>query len=211
MTHNSYEQERREQECIRRGDVEGLKRAIAELEVERVGRVARDDLRNWKDLAIVGISPETAYRMSDTFIQCFEDENDIDRLTVPAQKMELEFCLAVCAQTHGSDNPLVQRCRDIITRRIHTKLTVLELARALNVNPDYLSQLFSREEGLSLSDFIAREKVLAAPANCDVCREVFRRHRGFSGILFPESPGKGIQKMDRDDAAAVSGALRRKE
>ena len=206
MTHNSYEQERREQECIRRGDVEGLKRAIAELEMEKVGRVARDELRNWKDLAIVGISlssrsaiaggvsPETAYRMSDTFIQRVEDENDIDKLTVLARKMELEFCLAVRAQTHGSGNPLVQRCRDLITRRIHTKLTVSELAGALNVNPDYLSQLFSREEGLSLSDYIAREKVRAAAGELMFAEKSLDDIAAFLGFSSQSHLGKVFKK-----------------
>lgn len=175
MTHNSYEQERREQECVRRGDVEGLHRAISELEIHKVGRLARDELRNWKNLGIVmitltsrsaiegGLSPETAFSMMDVFVQQLERETNLERLVDLARKAELEFCLAVRGLRRSENpNPTVQRCRDLIARRIHTKLTVTELADALKISPDYLSQLFSREEGISLSDYIQKEKIKIA-------------------------------------------------
>ena len=206
QTHNSYEQERRELECVRRGDVEGLKRAISELEIEKVGRVSRDPLRNWKDLAIVGVSlcsraaieggvsPEIAFRMSDVFIQRIEDENSMDRLTDLARKMELEFCLAVRGQSHKTDNPLILRCRDLISRRIHTKITVAELAEAMRVNPDYLSQLFSREEGLNISEYIAREKVKVAAGELMFTNKSFDDIAVFLGFSSQSHLGKVFKK-----------------
>ena len=92
QTHNSYDQERREQACVRRGDVEGLKQTIAELAEDRLGVLSKDSLRNLKDIAIVvitlssrsaiegGLPPETAFSMTDVFIQQVEEEQDIDKL-----------------------------------------------------------------------------------------------------------------------------------
>ncbi len=174
-THNSYEQERREQACVRRGDVEGLHRAIGELEQQKVGRLHRDDLRNFKDLAIVvitlssrssiegGVSPEKAFSMSDAFIQRIEEQRNLENVMELCRKAELEFCLAVRDEGRfSSKNPIIVRCRDLINRRINTKITIQELAEVLNTSPDYLSALFSREAGVTLSDFIAMQKVRAA-------------------------------------------------
>lgn len=132
--------------------------------MERVGVLFRNKLRNWKDLSIVvitlssrsaiegGLSLETAFSMSDAFIQQIEDENDMEKLLNLCRKAELEFCLAVRKQSHSAtQNPAVLRCRDLIAKRAHTRLTVAELAEALHISPDYLSQLFSREEGMTLS------------------------------------------------------------
>ena len=171
-SHNSYDQERREQECVRRGDVEGLHRAVAELDMDKVGTLAKETLRNWKDLAIViitlssrsaiegGLSPETAFSMCDILIQQAEEARSVDGVITLGRKAELEFCLAVRERNSSVDcSPLTLRCRDLVSRRINTRITVRELADALRVNPDYLSQLFTREEGIPLSDYIAREKV----------------------------------------------------
>lgn len=190
-THNSYEQERREQECVRRGDVEGLHRAIGELEQQKVGRLHRDDLRNFKDLAIVvitlssrssiegGVSPEKAFSMSDAFIQRIEEQRSMEKVLELCRKAELEFCLAVRDEGRfSSKNPIIVRCRDLVSRRINTKITVQELAEVLNTNPDYLSQLFSKEEGITLSDYIAREKIRIAS------RELIFTDKSFHAIAF---------------------------
>ncbi len=174
-SHNSYEQERREQACIRNGDLEGLYRSIEELEMDRVGTLSKDLLRNYKDLSIVaitlssrsaiegGLSPELAFSMSDSFIQQIEDLKQKEKILTFTRKAQAEFCLAVRSGSHSATtNPLVLRCRDLISRRIHTKLSVQEIADVMKVNASYLSQLFSREEGMPLTDFIAREKIRTA-------------------------------------------------
>ena len=175
LSHNSYAQEKREQECVRTGDLEGLYQAINELEWDKVGLLSKETIRNYKNLAIVvitlssrsaiegGLSPETAFSMADSFIQQVEEQRTEKETMETARKAEMEFCLAVRSSgTEMSVNPLVTRCRDLISRRLHTKLKVSELAEALHISPDYLSQLFSREEGISLSDYIAREKTRVA-------------------------------------------------
>ena len=175
MDHNDYEQERREQACIRNGDLEGLSRCIAELEMERVGTLSKNRLRNYKDLSIVaitlssrsaiegGLSPEVAFSMSDAFIQQIEDMKEEDKILAFTRRAQAEYCLSVRNNAQSAtSNPIVRRCRDLISRRIHTKLSVQELAEELKVNASYLSQLFSREEGLPLTEYIAREKARIA-------------------------------------------------
>ena len=101
--------------------------------------------------------------MSDSFIQQIEDLEQKEKILAFTRKAQVEFCLAVRdASYSATNNPLVLRCRDLISRRVHTKLSVQEIAEAMKVNASYLSQLFSREEGMPLTDFIAREKIRIA-------------------------------------------------
>jgi len=173
--HNSYEQELREQECIRKGDLEGLYLSIQELEQDKVGVLANEPVRSLKNVAIAvitlacrsaikgGLSPETAYTMCDVYIQQIEEQTEWVRVGTLLRKSEVEFCLAV-RENRGSasTNAIVRRCRDIVSRRINTKITLKELAEELNINADYLSQLFSREEGITLSEYISRERIWVA-------------------------------------------------
>lgn len=139
--HNSYDQEQREQECIRQGDMEGLYRSFQELEQEKVGIVSRDPLRNIKDVSIAvialasrsaisgGLPAETAFSMSDIFIRQVEAQTTERNVGELLRKSEMEFCLAVKERfTSASSNAAVIRCRDIISQKIHMKITVKDPA-----------------------------------------------------------------------------------
>lgn len=56
-------------------------------------------------------------------------------------------------------NPHIRRCKNYIYSHLHDKLTVQSLAGALNINANYLSELFQKCEGISLSRYILREKI----------------------------------------------------
>lgn len=173
--HNPYGQELREQESIRTGDLERLYRSFDETYVGEIGTLARDPLRHAKNLAIVlitlasrsaiagGVLPEVAFSMSDAFIQRVEEMKNVGETTALARQTEVEFCRAVQKlSTGGGHNVLVDRCKDLIAGRLHSKLSVKELAGHLKVTPSHLSHLFVREEGLKLTDYIAQEKIREA-------------------------------------------------
>ena len=189
MSHNSYAQEKREQECIRRGDLHGLYEAFDELDASKVGKLAFDKLRQQKNIAIVvmslasrsaiegGLAPETSFSMADAFIQQIERVRTPEKADEVARKAEVEYCLAVREMGRSdTKNPTVLRVRDLVSRLINTRLSVNELAETLNMNADYLSQLFAKEEGITLSDFIAREKVRVAE------RELLFTEKSFDDI-----------------------------
>ena len=173
-SHNSYLQEQREQECIRTGNLDGLLKTFSELEMDKVGTVSRDAVRNLKDIAIVvigissrsairgGVPSEVAFSMSDVYIQQIEAQTEWIKIGQLLRNVQVEFCLAVRRHHHAqTNNQTVIRCRELITKRIAAKLTVKDLAQAMHINPEYLSQLFSKEEGLPLSEYISKEKARA--------------------------------------------------
>lgn len=56
-------------------------------------------------------------------------------------------------------NPHINRCKDYIYFHLHNKIYVQDVARELNLNANYLSELFHQCEKISLTDFILREKM----------------------------------------------------
>ena len=174
--HNPYSQELREQEAIREGDLDALNRSFGESFVGRYGILSPDPLRQMKDMAIVvitlasrsaiagGLVPETAFSMSDAFIQHIEEMQDIMAAGAYARQAEIEYCMAVHELTAKKDrqNPLIIRCKSLIVSRLHSKLSVKDIAGQLDITPGYLSHLFLHEEGIKLSEYIIREKIEAS-------------------------------------------------
>lgn len=173
--HNPYAQELREQESIRAGDLDALYRSFEETYVGKIGTLSPDPLRNAKNLAIVlvtlasrsaiagGMLPEVVFSMSDAYIQRAEEMKNPGEALALGRQAEVEYCTEVGRLSSGSRrSALVVRCKDLIVQQLHSKLTVQTLAQQLDVAPDYLSHLFNREEGIRLSEYIAREKINSA-------------------------------------------------
>lgn len=170
--HNSYQQEMREQESIRTGNREALLESFGEVSVGQIGRLASTKLRWAKNLAIVvitlasrsaiagGVLSEIAFSMSDAFIQQVEQQQNEGDAIALARQAELEYCQAVHDMSaEAGRSTLVTDCRNLVLQQLHTRIEIQELARQLDVTPGYLSQTFLQEEGISLKDYITREKL----------------------------------------------------
>ncbi len=63
---------------------------------------------------------------------------------------------------HRSSNSHVENSKKYIAQNIFKKISLSDIAKALQVNASYLSKLFSKTEGMTVSEYIQREKVSAA-------------------------------------------------
>ncbi len=172
VVHNPYGQEAREQEAIKKGDIEALKKSFQEVYIGEIGTLSHDPLRHEKNLAIVlitlasrsaiagGLLPEIAFSMSDAFVQHVEELKDIAKVRAFGRQAEIEYCKAVRNLSFGlRQSPLIIRCKALILQRLHSKLSVQELAEELEITPGYLSHLFLKEEGVKLTEYITGEKI----------------------------------------------------
>lgn len=173
--HNPYSQELREQESIRTGNLEALYKSFQESYVGTIGTMAHDPLRQAKNLDIVlitlacrsamqgGLLPEIAFSMSDAFIQRVEELTNLGEAQAMGRQAEIEYCKAVAElASTAPQNALISRCKALIMRDLHSRLSVRDLAKELDITPDYLSRLFLREEGIKLTDYITQEKIRSA-------------------------------------------------
>ena len=178
LKHNPYDQEIREQAAISEGNLDALMRSISEEYTGQVGTLAKDPLRQAKNLAIVnttlasrsairgGMSYEAAFSLSDSYIQLFEEMTDVSMITHMRRSMEIQYTEIVAGirkmqkgQEHGSGHPHVASCKNYIYSHLHSPISVQEIADSLGLNANYLSALFRREEGISLPRYILREKI----------------------------------------------------
>lgn len=176
--HNPYDQELREFSSIEQGDLEQLKRSLEEDYPGEIGTLAKTPLRHTKNLAIViitlasraairgGVLSELSFSLSDSYIQRIEECNDIPALIHLFHSAEFHYARmvhdlnAAKKDNNPKDSSLhINRCKDYIFSHLHGKISVREIAEALDLNPNYLSGLFQKCEHMTVSDFIQREKI----------------------------------------------------
>lgn len=176
--HNPYDQEIRELSSIERGDIRGLEQSIAENYNAKLGTLAKDKTRNLKNLCIVvialasraairgGLHPEISFSLSDNYIQKIEETMDTPSLLHLLRGAEYHYTSMVHDlhqmkknQNPEQNNPNINLCKDYIFSHLHDKITVQDLAEHLHLNPNYLSELFKKSEGISLYAYILQEKI----------------------------------------------------
>lgn len=177
--HNPYDQEVREFSSIRNGDMKQLEKSISEDYTGSVGTLARTQLRSFQNLAIVlitlasraaiegGVLPEIAYSLSDSYIQKVEQLHIPEAAVQLARQAEYQYTSMVCEMKNVKNSPcspsqsdfLINQCKDFIFLHLSEKISTSAIAKALFVNPNYLSGLFRKKEGITISQYILKEKI----------------------------------------------------
>lgn len=179
--HNPYDQEVREMTSIEQGDTDTLCKSLSETYSGEVGRLAKDELRNAKNLAVVnitlacrasirgGVMPEIAFSLSDTGIQKSEECNDVRSVyeLMTAIKYQYAYMVAEIKNSREGkaireENYHIKRCKDYIMTHLHGKLSLSQIADALSLNASYLSDLFRRCEGIPVTKYIQERKIRLA-------------------------------------------------
>ena len=113
--HNPYAQEQREHDSIRRGDIEGLKASINEVYPGEIGKLAENQVRSIKNVAIAvitcasrcaiegGLNAEKAFSMADGYIMYIEEEMN-DPVEIERVVREAEFNYAKNWAAYAGDN-----------------------------------------------------------------------------------------------------------
>jgi len=170
--HNTYDYERMLFSHLRSGQVEPLQKLLNAQPTGTPGRIAYDELRQQKNLFVCaatlatraaiegGLDRESAFSLSDLYIQSMErlySLNDISRL---ATKMLLDFTVRVAdVLRNGCNSPLSKDVHNFIVVNIDRRITTSEIARSLQVNRTYLCEQFRLDTGKSLHDYIMELKI----------------------------------------------------
>lgn len=176
--HNPYDQEMREFGSIENGDLIQLEKSLQEDYDGTIGTLAKDPLRNLKNLGIVlvtlasraairgGLSPEISFSLSDSYIQQIEECKDLALVAPLAHKAEFQYAEMVHEIKEKQKgilkkqkNPRINKCKDFIFSHLHDRITLEDLAAEADCNPNYLYQLFKECEGISISGYILQEKI----------------------------------------------------
>ncbi|MNC54176.1 Arabinose operon regulatory protein [compost metagenome] len=109
-----------------------------------------------------GLYPEIAYTMSDAFILQVEDTHEIHRIYSLMMQYLYAFTDRVHANKDKSQSRIIAVCNNYIFDHIFERISVHTLARLVQLHPVYLSQLYKKETGLALNQYIQHEKIREA-------------------------------------------------
>ncbi|MDN4525810.1 helix-turn-helix domain-containing protein [Fictibacillus fluitans] len=139
---------------------------------EGMGVLSRTShIRSQKNLAIVGITlatryavdgglyPEIAYTLSDKYIQNIEELTDVNEVWTLVDQAHYSFADRVDQLKRQTYSKPVITCQNYIFSHIYDELKVAELANMLKLHPNYLSLLFKKETGMSITSYIQKAKV----------------------------------------------------
>jgi YesN/AraC family two-component response regulator len=110
-----------------------------------------------------GMEHEAAYRLSDFYIQQADQCTAIDQISRLHSIMTIDYTKRMKALKMDKifSKPIVT-CIDYIYRNLNARITVAMLAEYIDLHPNYLSKLFKKETGISISMYIQKRKVETA-------------------------------------------------
>lgn len=177
-SHLSFEEERKWLELISEGRLGKSDTQIyqnAEL-MERVGTMAENNALKQTEYTMVaaitlatraaiygGVPPFRMYQLSDLYLQRLSKcTTAIDMLNVYAKALEdyNNEVLKSKAQAHYSD--YVEQCKDYIAKNLYKKISISAMAKDLGVNRSYLSRKFSELEGMTILEYLRKERLTAS-------------------------------------------------
>lgn len=110
-----------------------------------------------------GVNPFEAYALSDLYLQALERCTKSDEMLSLQKRVELDFAKRVRQQNAKKNSfDYIEKCKDYITQHINTKIIIQEIADAIPINCSYLSRRFSEQEGMTIQEYINRQKVKRA-------------------------------------------------
>lgn len=163
--------------AVKSGDIERVRELCKTEFTEKsgLGKLSEDPLQSMKyHFAITaamlarygidaGMELESAYGMSDLYIQKCDKANSLSELSRLHREMSLDF---VKRTSELRKSRIISKqvilCVNYIYKNLHQRITAVELAEHTGLNPSYLSRLFKKETGVSITDYVISKKIAAA-------------------------------------------------
>lgn len=175
--HNTYRYEQLYLDYIRTGNVDGLKKFFSNAFSIQAGRMADNTLRQTKNILIVsatlatrcaiegGLDIESAYQLSDIYIQEGEKLQDTKELNQLQYDMLLDFTRRVAqAQIPRDTASDIYQCIQYIKQHTNQAISTSDVAACVGKSRSYLSRRFKKELGFQMNEFIMRCKLEEAKA-----------------------------------------------
>lgn len=169
--HNTYEVEQAMLGIVRRGDTSALRKWLASVPAVRGGVLAADQLRQIKNTFVVtttlvsraairgGLDSNDALSLSDSYIQRCELLDSPDRITNLQYHMVLEYTEQVERVRLGKrPSKLATAVANYVQHHMSEAITAENIAKELYMSRPHLSSKFKEETGMTLTDFILKEK-----------------------------------------------------
>lgn len=170
-----YQLEKEMKEAIKNGDEKAFTEIISRMMTYTSGvhAATSQKIAEYSAVALItemtravidgGVPYADAYDVSDIIIYKLSKASTIEECNDLTKDACLRFLhLAKRNNSTRWQSPHVQNCKNYIMHHLNQPLTPSLLAEALHISKDYLLHLFPRHEGVTLIEYIQKERVLAA-------------------------------------------------
>ncbi len=176
-THTKYEIETMFFSCIKNGDIPAVKNALETVLSEKIitGKLSENSLRQMQYWAVCCVTLATRYAiqggLDETEAFNFSDEciQKIDLMTKESEiigflrNKSIEITSLVSKSKINANCPYsIRKCVHYINTNLHNKLSVEILAKECSLSEDYLSALFKKSMGVTISQHIRKKRLEAA-------------------------------------------------
>lgn len=171
FSHPPYHIEQKLLVKIKEGNIKESQNIIQNLNTYHDAILSKNSIRSFKNSLICrctlytraviegGVDSETAFTLSDLYINKVEELSDIEGLYNLDIKMISEFINLTKNRINRLYSPLVQSAIKVVDNSIRNKITVNDVADQIPANSNYLSQVFKKEVGIPLNFYINQRKV----------------------------------------------------
>ena len=142
------------------------------VESEGVGVLSRNPVTNLKYHFVIttamitrlcrenGMALEQAFRLSDFYIQKLDDIHTTQEVQGLHDAMVIDFTEKMSRFLRKDTNSRhINACKDYIYSHIKERITIEDLSNEFGVSASYLSRLFKKETGTSVSAYIRERKI----------------------------------------------------
>lgn len=170
-THPPYELEKRLMSAIKELNYEksiDILNQINSLERAKLSKLALNSLKYslvgsctlfTRAVIEAGLDAETAFMLSDYYINLIDTNNSKGELNALEYKMLNDFIRILSTHKEYIYNPLINRVLSYIKRNIEDNLHLQDIADFANVHPNYLSSIFKKEVGKTLNRYVNEQKI----------------------------------------------------
>lgn len=113
-----------------------------------------------RNCVMAGMVQEQAYRLSDYYIMLMDDCQSVKEVCDLHAKMVLDFTTRM--RELAKDNSFskaVTQSIEYIYSNINSKISIEDIAKHVHLSPSHFSRLFTKEMGLSASEYIRQMKI----------------------------------------------------
>ena len=162
-------------EAVANGNVEAVKKnceAARFTESEGVGVLSRNPVTNLKYHFVIttamitrlcrqnGMELEQAFGLSDFYIQKLDDIHTVEGVQSLHDEMVIDYTEKMRRYLRSdTTSKHINACKEYIYAHIKERITIDELAGEFGVSASYLSRLFKKETGISVSAYIREQKI----------------------------------------------------
>ena len=157
--------------AVSRGQIHIVEKLISNFtEISFEDRI-NDKLRNYKNYAIImntilrkaaesgGVHPLYIDRVSSGFAKEIEDISNLSAISTLMSRILRKYCYLVKENSIKSYSAPVQKAIIFIDSDLTADLSLNHLAQLQNISPAYLSNIFHKETGEKLTDYVNKKRV----------------------------------------------------